>query len=368
MKIFLLSRTYSSHDARFLTAIVGAGHEAWFCALSGSASPAAAPVASVRYVDPPMEGSPGELGDIAMLVPSFMRMLDQIRPDILHAGPVQDCGLLAALSGFHPFILMSWGFDLLVDAPASEEAGEATRRAIAAADAFVCDSVVVQEAASHFGLSAVSEVVRFPWGVDLEMFSSIRRAPTDVVNVLSTRNWEEMYGIETLLNAFVLAARRDARFRLTMLGRGSLEYRIRSLVSDFGLAASVDIPGLVSQQEIPKYVQDAHVYASCTPSDGSSISLLESLASGLPVVVADSPGNREWVTERNGWLVRSTTPGPYADALLACASLPEDEYLDMSRSNRDLAADRADWNRNVPLLLDLYDRVGHQVPNRRSVP
>ena len=41
---------------------------------------------------------------------------------------------------------------------------------------------------------------------------------------------------------------------------------------------------------------------SASLSDGSSVSLMEAMASGLPVLVSDIPGNREWVTEENGWL------------------------------------------------------------------
>jgi L-malate glycosyltransferase len=360
VRIFFLSRSYSSHDARFLRAVIDAGHKAWFCSLSGLATTTVEPVAGATYVDPP-RGRRGNGGgnDIAMLVPSFRGILDQVRPDILHAGPVQDCGLLAALSGFNPFVLMSWGFDLLLDADASAKSKDDTRRALAAADAFVCDSAVVEHAASRFSLSRDSTIVRFPWGVDLEMFSPARRGPTDVVKLLSTRKWEPMYGIETLVDAFSQAVRRDGRLRLTMLGGGSFADRVQQRVHDLDLSAIVEMPGFISQRDIPRYFQEAFAYVCCTPSDGSSISLLESFASGLPVVVADSPGNREWVSEgQHGWLVSPQEPGRYAEALLACSSLTESEYLDMSRRNRDLAIDRADWSKNVLPLLRLYDRIG----------
>ena len=47
----------------------------------------------------------------------------------------------------------------------------------------------------------------------------------------------------------------------------------------------------------------ADLYLSASHSDGSSVSLMEALGCGLPVLVSDIPGNREWVTDgEQGWL------------------------------------------------------------------
>ena len=43
----------------------------------------------------------------------FRRLVRILKPDLLHAGPLQTGGFFAALSGFHPFLIMSWGSDVL---------------------------------------------------------------------------------------------------------------------------------------------------------------------------------------------------------------------------------------------------------------
>ena len=40
-------------------------------------------------------------------------MLEDIGPDLIHAGPIQSCGYLTARSRFHPWLLTSWGSDIL---------------------------------------------------------------------------------------------------------------------------------------------------------------------------------------------------------------------------------------------------------------
>jgi glycosyltransferase involved in cell wall biosynthesis len=91
-----------------------------------------------------------------------------------------------------------------------------------------------------------------------------------------------------------------------MLGGGPLAGRIHSIVQNAGLIDRVHFPGQVNQAELPEYYRAADLYVSTSHSDGTSISMLEALASGLPVLVTDIPGNQEWVAEQGevGWLFR----------------------------------------------------------------
>ena len=84
---------------------------------------------------------------------------------------------------------------------------------------------------------------------------------------------------------------------------------------------------------------------------------LLALACGLPVLVSDIPGNREWVTDgENGWLFRDGDAEDLAAKVLhaceECASLAE-----MGRRSRAIAGARADWKMNVAALLRAYEEV-----------
>src|SRR5262245_48765704 len=123
MRVLYFSRNWTTHDDRFLRAIVDGGHDACFLrwACGGHALPEAQLPASVC--------------EVCWNEPSLSRLqevLDRARPDLLHAGPVHTCGYLAALSGFHPFVLMSWGSDILWDAMRDRESRERARIALMA--------------------------------------------------------------------------------------------------------------------------------------------------------------------------------------------------------------------------------------------
>jgi L-malate glycosyltransferase len=75
--------------------------------------------------------------------------------------------------------------------------------------------------------------------------------------------------------------------------------------------------GQVGQRDLPRWYHMADIYISPSHVDGSSVSLLEALACGLPCLVSDIPGNKEWVEEGvNGWLFRDGDVDDLAEKIL----------------------------------------------------
>jgi glycosyltransferase involved in cell wall biosynthesis len=117
-------------------------------------------------------------------------------------------------------------------------------------------------------------------------------------------------------------------------------------------------PGQVKQAELPKYYRAADLYLSASHSDGTSISMLEALACGCPVLLSDIPGNLEWIKPgEQGWLFRDGDAHDLADKMISAV---EDQKLlaGMRQKARRLAEERADWNKNSQGLLRAYRLAG----------
>jgi glycosyltransferase involved in cell wall biosynthesis len=214
-------------------------------------------------------------------------------------------------------------------------------------------------------------IVTFPWGIDLKHFSprpnqspNEAQPATRPFTLLSIRSWEPIYGVEVIARAFVLAAQQRPELRLVMLGNGSQAPLLRQIFLKARLIGDVEgeaesfsrliFPGHASFDDLPRYYRSADLYVSASHSDGTSISLLEAMACGCPVLVSDIPGNREWVTPgKNGWLFPDGDVNALAQAILGAVEqrqrLPE-----MGQNARQIAEKRADWQENFQLLLKAY--------------
>jgi glycosyltransferase involved in cell wall biosynthesis len=82
------------------------------------------------------------------------------------------------------------------------------------------------------------------------------------------------------------------------------------------------------------------------------------MARGLPPVVSDIPGNREWVTsDKNVWLVPARSTSSFAGAILQAADLPLVVRDRIAERNRQIVRERADWRKNFDRLLKAYESI-----------
>jgi glycosyltransferase involved in cell wall biosynthesis len=154
----------------------------------------------------------------------------------------------------------------------------------------------------------------------------------------------------------VKAARHHPELRLFMLGNGSLAPTIRRIFQQGGVMERVHFPGQISQEKLPHFYQAANLYISTSHSDGTSISLLEALASGTPVLLTDIPGNQEWVRgcDEVGWLFKDGDVESLTKAILHAIENRE-QLPAIGRAARQLAESRGDWKQNFPKLFQAYE-------------
>lgn len=341
MKILYASEQFGPHDQRFLAAITEFGHRAVFWHPQ---------VVRLKSSLPAVEPAKGSLA----------AALREHRPDLVHAGPLHTVACRAAGAKFHPLAAMSWGSDILHTAKRNWWARRRVRKALEAADVLIADCEAVVAAAAEFGFPR-QRIVKFPWGVDLARFNpsggdgGLRQQLgwQDAFVVLHLRSWEPLYGAETVLRVFLTLAPAYPHLRLLMPGGGGLEARFKGLVAHSGFAERVHFPGILSQAELPAYYRAADLYVSASHSDGSSVSLMEALASGLPAVVSDIPSNREWVRPgEEGWLFPVGNQAALAERIVAAMG---EDLADKAQHARSTAKQHADWARNKLGLQAAYE-------------
>ncbi len=350
----------SPHDQRFLSALAGTSHQIHALRQFDTQPKTPAGVREVEW--------PGALPDWSdwrgwqLGISQLQKLLDKIQPDLIHAGPVQGPAFLAVQAGFHPLVTMLWGWDLLKKAKRSPLMRCVTQNTLTGTDVLLADCQTVADEAIRYGVQP-SQIVQFPWGVDLTHFSpatsreagrALRASLGWEENfvILCNRSWSTSYGVDVLARAFVDAVNDNADLRLLLVGKGpqSLEIcRILEPVSDY-----VNLPGWLDRDSLPGAYGAADLFVSPSHCDGSSISLLEALACGVPALVSDIPSNREWVTPgETGDHFQDGDPISLHEKLLAMAVDPHLKRY--GKQARSLAERRANWKENFKKLLGAYE-------------
>jgi L-malate glycosyltransferase len=360
MRVLYFTAQDSPHDRRFLSALAKTEHQVFSLRMHPCQTETIPGITELTW----LEGGPdwscwrGWKGGKAQ----FSSILNDLQPDLVHAGPVQGTAFLAALVGFHPLVTMSWGSDLLRISKRSPWMDFATRCTLSKSDLLLVDCQTVAEEAVSYGFP-LERMVRFPWGVDLAHFSPANAAGPgltlktslgweDKFVLFCNRTWSKPYGVTVLAEAFAAASQKCADLRLLLAGDGLQSEKVRRILAPVGDV--VHFPGWMDNEDLPRCYGAGDLFVSPSHTDGSSISLLEALACGRPALVSDIPSNREWVSpgETGDWFVDGDVVS-LENKLLSLASDPNLRIY--GEHARAVAEARADWDVNFQKLLFAYE-------------
>lgn len=152
---------------------------------------------------------------------------------------------------------------------------------------------------------------------------------------------------------------RVASLRLVIVGDGSQRGMLETLADESGLSGHIWFAG--SRDDVPELLAAMDVFVLPSLAEGISNTIMEAMASGLPVVATDVGGNGELVAEgKTGYLVPRDDPAAMATAL--------SQYLDRpERIGQHGVASRARAERDFSLgvMVDKYNRVYQQARVRQ---
>ena len=165
----------------------------------------------------------------------------------------------------------------------------------------------------------------------------------------------EVKDYPTLTAAFIQLIRqqpeRAARARLAIIGDGPARDACLALLQGAGLAHLAWLPG--ERHDIPDIMQALDVFVLPSRNEGISNTILEALASGLPVIATAVGGNLELVEDGvNGMLVPPSDVAAMAQALLG--------YLDAPARIAEHGANARQWAEqrfSIPAMAEAYATV-----------
>jgi glycosyltransferase involved in cell wall biosynthesis len=170
----------------------------------------------------------------------------------------------------------------------------------------------------------------------------------------------EKKGLQTSLLSFAKFVARYPQSRFTIAGEGPLQTQLESLARELGLGGKVSFPGFVSQSELRELLYGSHIFLHPSErgadgnQEGVPNSMLEAMASGLPVFATEHGGIPEAIEHgQSGILVKERDHEALADALLEAVAHP-DQLTAMARNGADSVRQNFEQSAQTRKLEDCY--------------
>ena len=304
----------------------------------------------------------------------LMRLLRRARPDVVHAYGFKGPFLLRFLTrAAAPGARFVSGVQGLHPAEVEDVGGRKSRFVLALerltsglVDAYVANS------RGALRLLADNDVddarLRYiPNGIDADRWQPDPGRRDDAVpTVACVGRFISRKRQGDLAAAAATLLRAGARLRVVFAGDGPLLEDVRASVAALGIEEHIHFAGGLDTAGVHALLRSSDVY--CQPSlwEGMPATVLEAMASGLPVVATRVNGIEDLVEEgRTGWLVPACAPGLLARALGEALADPARRSAFGAAGRRRIAAEfRQD--RMVALNAELYEELAarRQRPGR----
>ncbi|NTW14904.1 MAG: glycosyltransferase family 4 protein [Candidatus Moranbacteria bacterium] len=197
-----------------------------------------------------------------------------------------------------------------------------------------------------------------PNGVDTGQFKPESRTSSDGFRILAVSRLTPRKGIRFLIRAMrpLREAYPDRGLELLIAGGGDEEESLKALAVTEGVSDVVRFLGRVPHDGLPQVYRDSDVFCLPSLNEGMSNTVLEAIASGLPIVATVTGGTEELVRDgENGFFVAMESPEDLAEKL---GRLVADPALRARMGEASRAhAETMSWSSVAGRYADLYRSV-----------
>lgn len=304
--------------------------------------------------------------------------LDEFEPDVIHGHDPTLIGVIGQLwakmhavpfvftSHVLPWKILDFGANEAIWIPA-RSLTESVAREFFFHFYNNCDAVIAMNQAAAAGIRQGGynrRVFVIPNGRHLSRYMSCRLADTSSAEkVLSfvgyiSRRKNQGFLLEALTHL-------PSAYRLQLIGEAlnpAIERQLRRFARQNGLEGRVVFTGKVSHDQVPAYLERSHAFVSASTMEVQSLSVIEALASGTPVVGLSNETIDELVDEGVGArLPRETSPEEFARQVARICQLRQPEYERLCRQARRRVK-HLDWENVARLTGQAYELLASERP------
>ncbi len=203
--------------------------------------------------------------------------------------------------------------------------------------------------------ASIEKMLFLPYGTLDEFLSIPRKPPKKPYTLLYIGNLIPLKNVDVIIKALSLL---PEYYILKIVGDGPYRKQLEELVKSLGIEGRVEFVGRVPHNLISRYLAKSHALILVSSSEGRPNVVLEALASGLPVIVSDIPGNRELVEDgKNGIIVPLNSPEHLSKSIQSLFE-EQEKWQEFSRKGREFVIrEGLTWTDTARKHVKLFDEL-----------
>jgi len=205
--------------------------------------------------------------------------------------------------------------------------------------------------------------------IDLERFN-MQCQDTDNGNrpfhLIVTRNLEAIYGVPTAIRALKCIKESHPNVKMSIAGSGPQRNELESMIHELGLKQEVTLTGRLGPDDMARLYQSADIMLNPSTVDNMPNSILEALASGVPVVSTHVGGIPDMVRDREtALLIEPENPEAMAQAVLEL--IENQDQAARLRKNGLQHVKQFSWPEVKRQWLGIYHRLTTTADTQRGI-
>lgn len=242
-----------------------------------------------------------------------------------------------------------------------------TKRVLLSCDQVTVVSNFVGDVVQSFGVPC-EKIQRVIWGVNHEVFHTLETGESarglwnvaeDAQVIFSPRQLRPLYNQLMMIDAMgeIVKHRPNAILVLSAFNQDD-DYRVKidAKIDSLGLADHVRFLPSMNPQEMVLAYNSANIVISLPPTDGTPVSVMESMACGTPVIMADLERFKDLFTHKETVWFTKLQSVDVAEGALALLDNPA-LHSRLKKGGLDLIKTEADLHSQSRLLEDIFFRL-----------
>lgn len=232
-------------------------------------------------------------------------------------------------------------------------------------DCIIAVSEQVKRDLISYGIAPLEKIVVIPLGFDLKPFLNCWAHRGQFRRELGIVEDTKLVGIvgrivpiknhRLFLEAAFQVLNLEKFTRFVIVGDGPLRVEVENYARKLGISEQVIFTGW--RRDLPRIYVDLNVLVVSSDNEGTPVSAIEAMASGVPVIGTRVGGLPDIIAEgENGYLVPPRDPEALAKAVLHLLQDPELAYR-MGQTGRAMAKQKFDIRRLISDMESIYENL-----------